>query len=287
MPPTLGGFCCYYTPAIKLKFVDKMKKIISVLLVILFFSSCNQYQDALKKDDVALKFEIATKLYDAGKYSKAIRLLEQLVPSYRGKPQGEKLFYMYAQSLYKTKQYYLAGYQFDSFVSGYPKSEKAEECFFLGAKSYSNLSPVYSLDQTETYKAIDKVQAFIDRYPNSEYSAVANELSKNLNEKIEKKVYENALQYNRISNYKSAIIAFDNFIVDYPGTPYKEKALYYKFDSAYSLAMNSIYNKMEERLNTAKNFYGNLIKFKPDTEYKKKADEMLANIDGELQKINK
>jgi len=46
-------------------------------------------------------------------------------PSYRGKPQGEKLFYMYAQSLYKTKQYYLAGYQYDSFNSGYPKSEKS------------------------------------------------------------------------------------------------------------------------------------------------------------------
>jgi len=264
-----------------------MKKIISVLLVVFFFSSCGEYQDALKKEDVAVKFDVGTKLYEAGKYSKAIRLFEQLTPTYRGKPQGEKLFYMYAQSLYKTKQYNLAGYQFDSFVSGYPRSEKSEECAYLGAQSYAMLSPVYSIDQTDTYKAIEKMQAFIDRYPNSQYIAEANATSKKLNDKIERKVYENALEYNRISNYKSALIAFDNFIADYPGTPLKEKALYYKLDSAYLLAMNSVYIKMEERLNAAKTCYNNLIKFKPDTEYKSKADQMLANIDVELQKFNK
>jgi outer membrane protein assembly factor BamD len=36
--------------------------------------------------------------------------------------------------------------------------------------------------------------------------------------------------YNTISDFKS-VVALDNFIVDYPGTPYKEDALYYKFDS--------------------------------------------------------
>ena len=264
-----------------------MKKIISVLFVVVFFCSCSEYQAALKTEDVAVKFDVATKLYDAGSYTKAIRLFEQLAPAYRGKPQGEKLFYMYAQACYKTKQYYLAGYQFDSFVSGYPKSEKTEEAAFLGAQSYSMLSPVYSIDQTETFKAIEKMQGFIDRYPNSTYNAEANAISKKLNEKIERKVYENALEYNRISNYKSAIIAFDNFISDFPGTPYKEKALYYKLDSAYLLAMNSIYMKMEERLVAAKTCYNNLVKFKPNTEYKSEADEKLAKIDGELQKFNK
>ena len=269
-----------------------MRKIISVLLVVLFFSSCGEYQDALKKEDVGVKFDVGTKLYDAGKYSKAVRLFEQLAPSYRGKPQGEKLFYMYAQSLYKTKQYYLAGYQFDSFVSGYPRSEKTEECLFLGAKSYAMLSPVYSIDQTETFKAIEKIQGFIDRFPNSQYIAEANEISKNLNYKIERKVYENAYEYYKIASptnhyYKAAIVAFDNFIADYPGTTFKESALYYKFDSAYLLAINSVTIKMQDRLVTAKSYYNNLVKFKPNTEYKSKADEKLAKIDVELEKFNK
>ncbi len=264
-----------------------MKKIVSLLLVIVLFSSCNEYQKALKSEDVAIKFDVATKMYEAKSYNKALRLFEQIAPSYRGKPQAEKLFYMFSQSYFKTKQYYLAGYQFESFVSSYPKSEKAQEAAFLGAKSYSMLSPVFSLDQTDTTKAIEKLQTFIDTYTNSEYLTEANLIMKNLNEKIEKKVFENAKGYNTISDYKSALVALDNFIADYPGTPFKEEALYYKLDSAYQLGINSIPSKMEERLNVAKVAHANLIKFKADTKYKQKADEMLVRIEKDLQKFTK
>ncbi|MBA4277308.1 MAG: outer membrane protein assembly factor BamD [Flavobacterium sp.] len=263
------------------------KKLVSLLLLLVLFASCSEYQKALKTEDVAVKFEMATRLYDAGKYNDAIRLIEQIAPAYRGKPQAEKLFYMFSQSYYKTKQYYLAAYQFESFVSGYPKSEKIEESAYLGAKCFSMLSPIYSLDQVDTYKAIDKLQAFIDSYPNSTYLPEANKTLKVLNEKIEKKVYENAKQYNTIMEYKAAMVALDNFVADYPGTPLKEDALFYKYDSAYQLGINSIPAKMEERLNVAVTAYNSLMKFKPDTKYKKIADEMMVRIETDLKKITK
>lgn len=263
------------------------KKLVSLLLLLVLFASCSEYQKALKTEDVAVKFEMATRLYDAGKYNDAIRLIEQIAPAYRGKPQAEKLFYMFSQSYYKTKQYYLAAYQFESFVSGYPKSEKIEESAYLGAKCFSMLSPIYSLDQVDTYKAIDKLQAFIDSYPNSTYLPEANKTLKVLNEKIEKKVYENAKQYNTIMEYKAAMVALDNFVADYPGTPLKEDALFYKYDSAYQLGINSIPAKMEERLNVAVTAYNSLMKFKPDTKYKKIADEMMVRIETDLKKFTK
>lgn len=265
----------------------KMKKIVSLLLLVVLFSSCNEYQKALKSEDVSVKYKMADTLYAQAKYSKALRLFEQIAPEFRGKPQAEKMFYMYAQSYYKTKQYYLAAYQFESFASGYPKSVKIEEASFLGAKSYAVLSPVYSLDQADTYKAIEKMQEFIDRFPNSQYLTEANGLTKLLSEKIEKKVYENAKGYNTISDYKSALVAFDNFIIDYPGTKFKEDALFYKLDSAYKLGINSVPEKMQERLNVAKTSYQNLIKFKADTKYKEQADEMYARVEQELQKYTK
>jgi outer membrane protein assembly factor BamD len=264
-----------------------MKKLLSLFLLVVLFASCSEYQKALKNEDVAVKFEMATKLYDAGKYNDAIRLIEQIAPAYRGKPQAEKLFYMFSQSYYKTKQYYLAAYQFESFVSGYPKSEKVEEAAYLGAKCFSMLSPVYSLDQIDTFKAIDKLQAFIDSYPNSTYLPEANKSLKELNEKIEKKVYENAKGYHTILDYKSAMVALDNFIADYPGTPFKEDALFYKYDSAYQLAINSVPAKMEERLNIAMTAYNGLMKFKPDTKHKKIADEMMVRIETDLKNFTK
>lgn len=264
-----------------------MKKFFAIMAVLVLFSSCSEYQKAMKSEDVAVKTEVANKLYDAGKYDKAIRLYEQIVPAYKGKPQAEKMFYNYAQALYKEKQYYTAGYQMESFASMYPKSDKVEETVFLGAKCYSKLSPVYSLDQTDTYKAIEKMQLYIDRFPDGANFAEANEIAKALRNKLEKKAFEIAKQYNTITDYKSAIVALDNFVSDYAGTPYKEDALYYRLDSAYNLAINSIPEKMEERLNVAKISYNNLMKFDAATKYKKTADEMLARIDKDLQQYSK
>jgi outer membrane protein assembly factor BamD len=264
-----------------------MKKIVSVLLLVVLFSSCSEYQKALKSEDIAVKYDVSSKMYEKGKYEKAIRLFEQIAPSYKGKPQAEKLFYMYSQSLYKTNQFYLAGYQFENFSSSYSKSEKQEEASFLGAKCYSKLSPVYSLDQTDTDKALEKLQNFIDTYPNSTYLAEANAIVKELRFKIEKKAFENAKQYNTISDFKAAQIALDNFISDFPGTIFKEDALYYKLDSAYQLAINSVPQKMEERLNNAKVAYHNLVKFSADSKHKAKADQMLAKIEKDLQQYSK
>lgn len=264
-----------------------MKKLFLLFWLSFLVGSCSQYQKALKSEDMAVKYDAAVKKYDAKKYNKAIRLFEQMAPAFRGKPQSEKMFYMYAQSYYKTQQYYLAGYQFESFVSSYPKSEKAEEAAFLEGFCYSKLSPTYSLDQADTYKAINKLQSFIDTYPNSTYMPEANAVLKKLTDKIEKKYFEIAKQYNTISDYKSALVALDNFISDYPGTQYKEAALYLKLDSAYKLAVNSIPAKMEERYKNAKIAYNGLMKFKDNTDYKAKADEMLAKIEESLKKYDK
>ncbi len=264
-----------------------MKKLFVTVLFSFLLFSCSPFQKALKSEDENFKLEIATKKYEKGKYEKAIRLFEQIAPNFRGKSQSEKMFYMFAQSYYKTKQYYLAGYQFEKFASSYPKSEKAQEAAFLGAKCYSKLSPVYSLDQVDTNKAIDKLQTFIDTYPNSEYMAEANGIVKLLREKLEKKAFEIAKQYNKISDFKSALVVFDNFIADYPGTPYKEEALFLKFDSAYKLAINSIPSKMQERLKTSIVCYNNLLKFNPNTKFKTDADLMLVRINKDLQQFSK
>ena len=75
-------------------------------------------------------------LYNEGKYAKANRLFAQIVPEYRGKPQAQKLMYLYAQTFYKMKDYYISSYRFERFATAYPKSEKLEEALFLSAQSY-------------------------------------------------------------------------------------------------------------------------------------------------------
>ncbi|MGV3458934.1 MAG: outer membrane protein assembly factor BamD [Flavobacterium sp.] len=264
-----------------------MAKYFYILFIAILFASCSPFQKALKSEDVKFKYEVAEQMYNKGKYEKAIRLFEQIQGSYRGKPQAEKLFYMFSMSYYNTKQYIVAGYELEKFSSQYPRSEKSEEAAFLGAKAFYYESPVYSLEQGDTYKAIDKLQNFINEYPNSQYMGEANMIMKELREKLEKKAYEIAKGYNTIMDYKAAIKSLDNFLIDFPGTKYKEDALYYKYDSAYMLAINSVESRMEERLLAAKSNYAALMKFNAETKYKNDADEKLARIESELKKYSK
>ena len=78
-----------------------MKNLFYLLAITLVLSSCSEYNKALKSEDTATKFKFGTELFDAGKYAKANKLFAQIVPNYRGKPQAEKLMYMYARSFYE------------------------------------------------------------------------------------------------------------------------------------------------------------------------------------------
>lgn len=269
-----------------------MKNILYILISLAILSSCSEYQKALKSEDIAEKFKIGDSLYSQGKYAKANKLFAQIVPNYRGKPQAEKLMYLYSNSFYKMGDYYVAGYQFERFATSYPKSEKLEEAYFLSAKSYYMLSPVYTKDQKETKEALEKIQNFIDLYPDSEYVAEANKLIKELDFKLEKKAFEIAKQYNRISDYPASVKSFDNFLFDFPGSSLKEEALFYRLDSAYKLAMNSIELKRtltgvvelkKERLEQAKEFYIIFKKSYINSKYIPEVDDMAIAIEEELK----
>lgn len=273
-----------------------MKNLFYILLTFTVLSSCSEYQKALKADGegaIAEKFKMGEALYKEGKFAKANRLFAQIVPNYRGKPQAEKLMYLYSNTFYKMKDYYVAGYQFERFASSYPKSEKLEEASFLSAKSYYHLSPVYSKDQKETKEAIEKLQEFINLFPESEYVSEANPLVQELDFKLEKKAYEIAKQYNQISDYPASVRSFDNFIFEFPGSKLREDALFYRLDSAYKLAVNSIEVKntlqnglvylKKERLETAKEYSDAFKKAYTNSKHIEVVNEMTSAINEELE----
>ena len=260
----------------------------SLLLIafLLLMVSCSDYQRVLKSDDAGLKYKHAETYYDSAKYKKALKLMEQIVPVYRGKPQAEKLMFMYANTFYKLEDYYLSGYQFERFVLSYGKSDSLEVAAYRSAESYYELSPRYSLDQEDTYKGLEKLQEFINTYPNSEYRDVANLKVMELSEKLQKKDIETAKQYLKIGEtlgtFKNAIEAFDNFILDHPGSIYRPDAYFGKFEAAYRLAINSFPSLVEERLNTSLEYYADFKKYYPSNKFHEDAEKILEDINKRL-----
>ena len=270
-----------------------LKHRILILLVVLAFlsQSCNEYQKVLKNEDVKAKYDMAEKYYEAKDFKRANRLFEQIAPKYVGKPQGERVQFFLADTYYQVKNYNFAGYQFERFIKSYPKSDKAAEASFLGAKSYYMLSPRYSLDQTDTEKALVKLQNFINAYPESEFMDEANGMAKELTTKKEKKAFEIAKQFTKLGNsyildYSiAAVAALDNFVSDHPGTIFREEALYLKLVATTNLALNSTLNKKEERLATAEAAYKNLLRYYPNTSFLKDADNLREKVSKEIIRL--
>lgn len=263
----------------------QMKKYILLGLISVLLSSCSEYQKALKSQDAAVKYTMAEKQYQAKKYKKANRLFEVIASEYSGKPQGERVYYMYGKSLYELGQYQLAAYQFERLQKLYPRSEKAAEAGFLEAKSLYNESPKYSVDQTYTYDALEKLQSFLDRYGSSEFAEEANKMTLDLVTRLQKKDFEIAKQYDQIRDYQAAMKSLDNFLANNPGSVFKEDALYVRLHSAYEWAINSVEHKKKERLETAKEAYETLLRTFPETKYKKEAEKMLEKINTSLKSL--
>lgn len=255
--------------------------------IVILFSSCNEYQKVLKNTDVKPKYDLAEKYYNEGDYTRAKRLFEQIAPKYAGKPQGERVMFFFADSYYQSGDYYLSGYQFERFIKSYPNSEKLQQAYFLEAKSYYYMSPKYSLDQSDTDRALSKLQLFINNYPNSEYFEEANALAQELTKKKQKKQYEIGKQYAKLGELYlldfniAAETALDNFVSENPGTSFREDALFQRLKALANLALNSTYTKKPQRIINAKEAYQQLLKAYPETSYLKEANNYLRKLERE------
>jgi outer membrane protein assembly factor BamD len=235
----------------------KQRPILSGLLIVLLLvaGSCKSKYEKLKaSNDMAKKYRAALDYYNKKNYSKALDLFETLVQRYRGQAQAEDLYYYYAYANYNLKDYTSARYHFKTFSDTYPTSTRAEECRFMAAYCYYLDSPIYSLDQENTTKAIEALQLFINLYPKSERVAEAGKLIQNLRDKLERKAYENAKLYLTIGDYQAAVMAFGNVLRDYPDTKYAEEMDFLTIKAQYQYSKHSREDFQEERYNLAINY---------------------------------
>ena len=265
----------------------KVFKVFLFTIVSFLVFSCSDYQKLLNSDETATKYKQAELYYSSGEYRKANRLFEQLIPKYRGKPQAQRIIFFFADSYFQTKTYYLAAAQYENFIKSYPTSQRIQEATFKAAKSYYFQSPNYSLDQEDTNNATEKLQVFLNLYPNSEYAGEANQMIAELQEKIEKKNFEIAKQYFTIRDYKSAIKANENFISSFPGTKFREEALYTKFKASYLIAVNSIDFKKQDRLEELVQQFNTIIRYYPESLFLEDLEKKMARVNSEREVIKK
>ncbi|NJK94576.1 MAG: outer membrane protein assembly factor BamD [Bacteroidales bacterium] len=252
-----------------------MKKhilLIGILVVTLF--SCGKYEKILKSSDYKMKYQKAFEYYNAEEYVRAATIFEQIVPVFKGTDKSDTVSYYHAMSYYKQKDYTLAGHYLKNFFQNYPYSPFADEAQFLSAYCFYMDSPRPSLDQENTYTAIDAFTLYIRNHPTSKHIEDAQKYIGDLQDKLVDKSYKNARLYFDLGDYKSSIIALNNSISEYPNTKYREELQFLILQSNYFLAKNSVLSKQKERFQSTIDEYYSFIAEFPNSKYSKDAKDI-------------
>lgn len=242
--------------------------------------SCSEYSELLKSSDYEKKYEAAVKYYNEKDYFKSEALLEELLSIYKGTKRAEEIYYYYAYCHFGLQEYDYAAFHFKNYVKNFSKSDKVEEMHYMIPVCYSKLSPESSLDQSNTKKAIEEFQLFLDKYPNSSRKEEVNNQVDALRDKLETKAYDLAYLYYKVEDHKAAILALKNVLLEFPDIDNAEEIRFLIVDSSYRLAKNSVIKKKEERYHDTLESIKQFRRKYKESEY----DKEIENIEKQTKK---
>lgn len=262
-----------------------MRRIFVVLVLILgLFGafSCSKFRIIEKNPDWRVKYEAGLVYYAKKDYYRTSILFEQILPIVRGLPEAEKVQFYLAYCQYYEKLYLLAAEQFKSFYETYGRGALSEEARFMYAYSLYKSSPGPTLDQSESIEAMTSMQDFVNRFSGSKFKDQAIEVIYTVQERLEKKGFENARQYVKMRQYKAAIVAMDNFQKNFPDSKYLEESHYMVVESRFSLAEESVLSKQRERYLDVLQSYKNFVDRYPESKFLKEAERFYVESNSKL-----
>lgn len=255
------------------------------VVVCMALTSCGSYVNLQKTTDYDQKYEAAKQYYAEGQYNRAAIFLQDMVAMLKGTDKGEESLFLLGMCSYKAHNYEAASAYFKRYYQSYPKGIYTEKARFYSALSLYMNTPEVRLDQTDTYAAVTEFQNFLELYPGGEYSARAQKLIFELQDKLVEKEYLSAKLYYDLgsyfgncayggSNYQACIVTAENAIKDYPYTSRREDFAILILRAKFELAAQSVEAKKEDRYHDAIDEYYGFTNEYPESRFMKEASAL-------------
>lgn len=258
---------------------------VSVGGLIFFMLGCDPYAKLAKSRKLADRDSAAMGYMRKKRYESAILIMEELVNLYRGTPRAEEILYQLAQAKKALQDYSTAAYYYEQLTQNFPRGKYTEESYFQQGYLYYLASPDYDLDQSETEKAIQKLEVYLTLYPQGKYVSEAEKFLEELRLKLAKKLFMQAQLFLKIGQYKAALTTFQNFISQYPDTPWLEEAYFRRAEAALRMAQSSAPDKQNERFATAHEYYTLAIEKYPNSMFVKSTQNVYDYVRKKLRAL--
>ena len=188
--------------------------VIRIFILAFFLISCADKEINLE-DNLRMQYEKGLDFFHNNKFNKAKDEFDFIVMNNPGSKFALEAQFYLAEALFELEEYYEAEINYDQYARFSNDSTKVEEARYKLCLCIVEETLSYKKDQTKTLIAINRLQEFIDDYPQSSfYNDAAYEINR-LRNKIARKDFETARLYLKLGEYKPALIYLNDVLSNY------------------------------------------------------------------------
>jgi outer membrane protein assembly factor BamD len=239
--------------------------ILSLLLPLLFFCGSQKVKPIPSAKD---QFEIAKRKYQEKDWADAVLEFQKLIFNYPGFAKADSAQFLLGMSYYNDKEYPLAAGEFNKMVYSFGTSPLTDDAMFYSGVCALKQSPGAHLDQEYTYLAIERLEAFLEGYPESEFVPLAKEKLLEARSKLAEKTYKTGELYVKMKYYDSALIYLNEVLDLYQDTPWVAQALF---------LIGEVYLK-QDKFEQARETFGEFVEKYPENKLTDQAKKRLNHI---------
>jgi outer membrane protein assembly factor BamD len=175
------------------------------------------------------EFARAQSYFEHHRYDRAIAGFERIIFYHPSSELVDDAQYLLARAYFAQGDFAQAITEFDYLIKNFPTSPFVEDAEFYQVQSYIRKAPGWDRDQTETEDAVNRLDEFLTRFPNSKYTNEIKDLILSARNRLARKELENGKLYVKLKELKAAEKYFRYVLENYPET---KAALETKFQLA-------------------------------------------------------
>ncbi|MCA1404499.1 outer membrane protein assembly factor BamD [Ensifer sp. IC3342] len=176
---------------------------------------------------------------NAGKTTEAARKFEALDKQHPFSEYARKALVMNAFVSYRNGQYQEAINATSRYLNLYPQSEDAAYAQYIQGLAYTKQIPSVTQDQKAASKAIEAMQAVVDKYPDSDYVEDAQAKIRFARDQLAGKEMQVGRYYLERKEYLAAVSRFRVVVEQYPNTNQVEEALARLVEAYYAMGVTT------------------------------------------------
>jgi outer membrane protein assembly factor BamD len=197
------------------------KFIISTCIILMM--NCGSKSNLID-ENIAERFNLGMEYFEKEKYLKAELEFNYLILNNPGSKLSLDAQYYLAESMFYQEKYDESIVEYMRYSRFSDNPNKIENAEFKSCKASFLLSNNFLHDLGGAPELMDKLQVFIEKFPDSNYSNEIEGFFSEIRERLAKKEYEAGRLYLKIKEYESALIYFNEVISLYYDTKFADLA---------------------------------------------------------------